>query len=278
MSFRPFAFAAAATLTSTFLAGCPEQGMSLQEAGEAMEEVAVESQASALTSGAIDISTSFTIGQAVETAAAELRTFVESQLPCAEVTVEKATLTIEYGAKPGTCTYRGQTYSGIHSVTISKNEEGSVIVDHVWDNLSNQRVSVTGTAQVTWNFQDPSRHVVREMTWTRLSDGRTGQGSADVTQRPLAGGIAEGISIDGERDWEGEKGEWSLDINNVEARWQDPIPQAGSYQLVAPDGKTATLSFERIDEDSIQATLVTKKREWVFTVNKAGDVESKSQE
>lgn len=277
MNRRPFVLAAAAAVVlPTFLTGCPEQGMTLQEAGEAMEEVSVDSQASALTDGSIEISTNFTIGQAVEAAAGELKTFVETQLPCAEITLDKNTLSIEYGAKPGNCVYRGQTYSGTHSVTISKNEEGNVVVDHRWDDLQNQQVSVTGTAHVTWNLKDPSRHVTYERTWTRLSDGRTGTGSGDVTQKPLAGGLAEGISIDGERGWEGEKGEWELAIDGVEARWQDPIPQAGSYQLVAPDGKTATLSFSRVDEDSIQATFATGKHEWVFVVNKLGQIEEKS--
>ncbi len=278
MKIRTFAFVAAAALTSAALAGCPEQGMTLQEAGEAMDEVAVESQASALTDGTIEISTNFTIGQAVEAAAEELRTFVETQLPCAGITVDKGTLTIEYGAKPGSCVYRGQTYSGTHSVTISKNEEGEVVVDHVWDDMQNQMVAMSGTAQVTWNLKDPSRHVVYERSWTRLSDGRTGTGSGDVTQRPLAAGLAEGISIDGSRAWEGEEGTWDLGIEGVEARWEDPIPQAGSYELGAPDGKTATLSFSRVDEDSIRATFVTGKHEWVFVVNKAGQIEEKSGE
>ena len=62
----------------------------------------------------------------------------------------------------------------------------------------------------------------------------------------------------------------------MEFRWVDPIPQAGSYELTAPTGKTATLSFSRIDEDSIEAKFVTGKNEWVFVVNKSGAIEGEN--
>lgn len=277
MNLRPFALAAAFALAPAALTGCPAQGMTLDEAGKALEEVGIEAQASALTNGTIEISTNFTIGQAAEAAAEELRTFVETQLPCAAITLEGSTLTVEYGAKEGNCVYRGQTYSGVHSITVTKNEEGEVIVDHVWDNMKNQTVSVTGTAHVTWNLKDPSRHVIHELEWTRLSDNRKGVGSGDEIQKPLAAGLVEGFSVDGERSWEGESGDWDLGIHQIEWRWQDPIPQAGSYDLTAPDGKTATLSFSRVDEDSIEAKFVTGKNEWVFVVNKLGFIEEKGE-
>ncbi|MBK8255173.1 MAG: hypothetical protein IPK82_21240 [Polyangiaceae bacterium] len=278
MKLRPVVFLTAATVTMApmFLAGCPADGMTAAEAGKALEEIAIEAQASALTNGTIEISTNFTIGDAVEAAAEELKTFVESQLPCAEIVLQANTLTVEYGAKPGNCTYKGQTYSGIHSITVTKNNEGEVVVDHVWKNRKNQTVGVTGTATVTWNLKDPSRHVVHELNWTRLSDGRTGKGTGDELQKPLSGGLIEGFSVDGERGWEGEEGDWELAINNVEVRWQDPIPQAGSYEVVAPNGKTATLSFTRVDEDSIEAKFVTGKNEWVFVVNKLGMIEDQN--
>ena len=276
MNLRPFALAAAFVLAPAALTGCPREGMTLEEAGQALEEVGVEAQATALTNGTIEISTNFTIGQAVEAAAQELKTFVETQLPCAEITLEKSTLTIEYGVKPGNCVYKGQTYSGTHAVTVSKNDQGEVIVDHVWTEMKNQTVSVTGSAQVTWNFQDPSRHVVHELEWTRLSDGRKGVGSGDEVQKPLPGGLIEGFSVDGERGWDGDKGSWELAIHQIEVRWEDPIPQSGSYELTAPNGKTATLSFSRIDEDSIEAKFETGKNEWVFVVNKLGYIEEKN--
>jgi hypothetical protein len=277
MKLRPLVLAAATALVPALLTGCPEKGMTLEEAGQALDEVGIEAQAQALTNGTIEISTNFTIGQAVEAAAEELKTFVETQLPCAEITLANSTLTIEYGVKPGNCVYRGQTYSGKHAVTVTKNEEGEVVVDHAWTEMKNQTVSVTGSAHVTWNFQDPARHVVHDLEWTRLSDGRKGVGTGDVVQKPLPGGLIEGFSTDGEHGWDGQSGSWNLAINQIEMRWVDPIPQAGSYELTSPEGKTATLSFSRVDEDSIEAKFETGKDEWVFVVNKLGYVEEKGE-
>lgn len=45
-------------------------------------------------------------------AAAELRTFIETQMPCAEIVLADAKVTITYGAKPGDCRYKGHTFSG----------------------------------------------------------------------------------------------------------------------------------------------------------------------
>src|SRR5687768_15020842 len=148
--------------------------MTSQEALEAVDEASVSSEASSVMAGSIEIATDFTIGQAVENAAAEIRDFLGSQLPCAEVTLAGATLTVEYGANPGNCTYKGLTYTGSHAITVSKNEDSDVLVQHEWDELSNGRVSVSGTADVTWSLTDQSRRVVHELEWTRLKDGRTG--------------------------------------------------------------------------------------------------------
>ena len=60
-------------------------------------------------------------------AGAELADFYASQLPCAEVTITGATLTVEYGAN-GVCTHRGQRYTGTHTVTVSRNDESDVVV------------------------------------------------------------------------------------------------------------------------------------------------------
>lgn len=260
------------------LTGCPkdeqDEPLTLAEAKEAVEETTLSNQAVSVVNGTVEITTNFTIGQAVEAAAQELRTFMETQLPCAEITLQSATLSIEYGALPGNCTYNGHTYSGTHSVTLSKNEEGGVLVQHTWDGISNGVVSVTGNADVTWSLQDKSRHVVHELTWTRLSDGRQGTGSGDRVQAALDGGILEGIRIDGTRTWEGESGRWETAINNVEMRWVDPVPQTGSYTLSTPFDKSMSMSFERVDEDTIKVTLSSGKRSFSFNVNKAGTATS----
>jgi hypothetical protein len=267
--------AVATALALSFAPGCRQENKDPLTAGEArlaLEEAATSSQASSLISGSIEISTDFTIGEAVQNAAEEIRDYITSQLPCADITLEDNTLSIEYGVNPGNCTYRGHTYSGSHSITVERNDMGEVIVDHAWDALSNGDVSVTGDATVTWSFEEETRHVVHELTWTRLSDGRTGVGRGDRTQRPLPGGILEGFQVDGERSWEGERGEWELGIDGVQMRWRDPVPQAGSYTLITPNDKTVTLSFNRIDEDTIEVTLENGKRNFSFNVNSLGGV------
>ena len=81
-----------------------------------------------------------------------------------------------------------------------------------------------------------------------------------------------GIQIDGERRWDNERGTWELAIADVELRWIDPVPQAGSYTLTTPKGKTAVLSFERIDDDTIAVTLSGGRKDLVFNVTRAGAV------
>jgi hypothetical protein len=264
---------------SFVLAGCPrqkEEKFTLGEATQALEESSMASQAESLSAASVDISTNFTLGQAVETAAGELRAFVQSQLPCAEVMLEGATLTVEYGVNAGNCTYRGHTFSGQHSITVARNEANQVEVHHQWIDFSNGVITLNGSADVTWDFQAQTRRVVHESTWTNNRSGRIGEGSGDRTQSLLAGGLAEGIRVDGSRSWTGERGTWDLAIDGVEMRWTDPVPQAGSYTLNTPFQKTLTLSFSRVDEDTIRVRVEGPKREFSFTVSKAGEVTEES--
>ena len=271
---RALCLLAALPLTFT-LTGCPKEGeLTSAEAQESLQQAAASSQAENLAAASVDISTNFTIGDALEKAAGELKTFIDSQLPCADVSLEGATLTIEYGVNAGNCSYRGHTFSGTSSITVSKNAMNEVLVDHVWTGLSNGVVKLDGTAHVTWNFSDQTRHVVHDVTWTQLATGRTGNGTGDRTQKPLAGGITEGIQIDGTRSWTGERGTWDLAIDGVQARWSDPVPQSGSYSLSTPFDKSVRMSFARIDSDTIRVTVAGAKREFSFTVSKAGAIAS----
>jgi hypothetical protein len=247
-------------------------GLTRDEARQALEEVEISGQAAALTSSSVEIATNFTIGDAAANAADELRTFIESQLPCAEITLSGTTLTVVYGARAGGCTYKGHQYSGTHQVSVMKNDMAEVIVSHTWTDFQNQFVNVNGTATVTWNFADQTRHVVHEATWTRLSDGRTGTGSGDRLQSVLEGGILTGFRVDGMRRWEGQSGTWDLSIDGVEIRWVDPVPQAGTYELDTPFGKTVSLSFERVNSTAIQVTIDGGRKEYQFNVVTLPDV------
>lgn len=120
---------------------------------------------------------------------------------------------------------------------------------------------------VTWSLQDElSRHVVHELTWTRMSDGLTGTGTGDRLQRGLNGDVTQGLAIDGERTWAGTAGTWDLDIDGVELRWIDPVPQAGIYTLTTPSLKQMSLSFDRKDEDTITVTVASSDQSFDFDV------------
>jgi hypothetical protein len=259
------------------LTGCPKQKeesstMTSSEALQAVEESTLASQAENLTSASVEITTSFTIGQAVESAAQEIKSFITNQLPCADVVLSGATLTVTYGAKPGPCTYKGQTFSGSHSITVAKNDQAQVEVHHVWTDLSNGRVTLNGNADVTWDFAEKSRHVVHTAEWKRVSDGFTVTGEGDRTQTVLEGGLVEGIRVDGARSWKSVRGQWDLAIDGVEMRWVDPVPQAGAYTLHNPNGKSLSLSFARVDEDTIKVTVTNGRRSFSFNVTKIGAV------
>ncbi|HEU5076783.1 MAG TPA: hypothetical protein VFU02_21485 [Polyangiaceae bacterium] len=265
-------FYLAFTVLALNASSCRQQGLTRTEASEALEESKLSTQAAALTAGSVEITTNFTIGGAVEAAAEELRIFYAEQLPCAAVSREGNTLAVDYGVN-GTCSYRGQSYRGSHSISVSRNDANDVVVDHLWQNFRNDEVEVNGAATVTWSRHDPSRHIQHELYWERLADGRAGMESGDRIQRPLASGIDTGFSVDGTRHWRGKQGDWDLSINDVEMRWVDPVPQSGSYSLDTPFDKQVTLAFDRIDDTTIQVTVSGGDDSFDFDVRSAGAAE-----
>jgi hypothetical protein len=58
----------------------------------------------------------------------------------------------------------------------------------------------------------------------------------------------------------------------VEFRWAAPVPQAGTYSLVSPKDKTITMTFLRMDDATIQVTLKSGTKTYLFTVSKTGAV------
>jgi hypothetical protein len=263
----------AAVATSLALPACQEQGLTRAEASTAVSEAALEGEAASVVSTPIEISTNFTIGKALKDAATELKSFIAAQLPCAQVTVVDNTITTVWGTTAG-CSYKGVTLTGTSQVTISRNEDGSVQVDHKWTDMSNGRVKVNGTANVTWSRAESSRHVVHDLTWTRLSDGRTGHGTGDRTQRLLdpSKGLAGGIGIDGNRAWETNKGKWNLAITGVELRLTDPVPYDGKYTLTNPAGKMLTVEFTRKSETEITVEVASGTTRFTFVVRSTGAI------
>src|SRR4029078_3630854 len=88
-------------LVPLVFAGCRKQESSepltTTEASQGLDESSVSGGASTLTSGSIEIATTFTIGQAVENAAQEIKDFVTTQMPCAKTTLATAPVDIESG-------------------------------------------------------------------------------------------------------------------------------------------------------------------------------------
>jgi hypothetical protein len=251
---------------------CGGGELTLSEAREALEEVVLAAQAEGLAASSVEVATDFTIGGAVEDAAQEIRTLLATQLPCAEVTVTGATLTVTYGARAGNCTYRGHTFAGHHTIAVASTAAGDLAVDHTWSNLSDGVVRVSGTAHATWSGSDASRRVVHDLTWARIADGRTVTGTGDRTQTALPAGLTEGVRVTGMRQWTSPGGTWDLDVGNVELRWVDPVPQSGSTTLDTPFGKTLTLTFSRVDADTISVAVRSGGFRFTFKVSPRGTV------
>ena len=255
-------------LTSTGCLRRADDGLTSSEVAQASEELETASTSQAMVAQTVEITTNFTIGEAVQTAAQRLRDFYVSQWACADVQLSGSTLTVQYGAH-GSCPFNGyQSITGTHQVTITKNDTGEVIVDHVWTNLSNGVVELDGTAHVTWSSADKSRHVQHDLTWTKLATQKTWHGTGDRVQKPLDGNILVGFTETGDRSWTDAQGRnWALAIDNLEMRWQDPVPQAGSLTLDTPFDKTVTVTFSRVDANTIHIEFEAPKGSIGINVN-----------
>jgi hypothetical protein len=264
-----------AALISLTVTGCPrdrEQPLTLEQATQALEEATVASEAESLTGSSVDIATRFTLGQGVEHAVSEIRAVLAAEMPCAETALDGGTLTVEYGAREGNCSYRGQSLSGVSKISVAYNAPNRVRVDHEWIALTNGRVRLDGTAEITWDEAARTRRVVHQATWTHLASGRVVHGSGDRIQTALAGGLTEGIQVEGTRSWEGEQGSWDLVIDEVQMRWIDPVPQSGSYTLSTPFARSLRLTFGRVDDDTIAVTVDGPRRSFDFTVSREGNI------
>lgn len=259
----PSLLIALALLTAAQLGCNREEPLTRAEAQEALDEAQLSSEASALTHGMVTLTTDFTLADAAEHAAANLRDFVRTQVPCAEVELVDRTVSIDFGVM-GECAWNGKTWTGRTEVTVQK-VDATLEVSHVWTDLSDGYLTVNGDATVTWSRDEATRRVVHTLEWT---DGeRTGTGTGDRVQSRLETG--DGVRVDGARTWTGSAGNtWTLDIDGVEMRGIDPLPQSGSYTLTHPAGKTLSLSFARVDDLTILVTITNGKREFSFEVRR----------
>ncbi|MEZ4435482.1 MAG: hypothetical protein R3F65_24015 [bacterium] len=247
-------------------AGCnpdeDDQPLTRDEARATLDEAELSTRAEALTSEMVTLTTDFTLGDALDAAAENLRAFVAAQVPCATVTRADRTVTVDFG-DTGACRYNGRAWTGRAEVGVTRADD-TVVVEHRWTDLSDGHLTVEGTATVTGDARDHSRRVVHAMRW---SDGEhTATGEGDRTQTLLDGG--DGIRVDGERRWTGfAGGEWTLSIEGVELRRRDPLPQAGRYVLTNPLHRTMVLRFTRTDARTITVEISGGRRSYTFDVS-----------
>lgn len=234
----------------------------------AVDEVVATGQGESLQNDIIEITTSFTLGEAARTVAEQVGDFVRSQLSCATVTSPDAqTLSIAFGTVAGDCEYDGRTLSG--TVTVGYVVDGeSVLVTHEYAALSDGRATLDGDATVTWTAS--SRHVVTDFD---ITTARGDFGSTSDRTITRLGEIGDGVVVDGEREWSGPRGELQLEIEGVEMRGVDPVPQDGSYALTRPDGDVVMMTFARIDADTIEVVVSGGRRDRVFRVSSDGEVD-----
>lgn len=268
-----FAFAPAIALTGCFEGGA----LTPAESREAVEAVAISNAGAALTGEAVEISTSFTLGDAWEQAVENTRDFYESQIPCSEVTVSERTVTIDFGELGDLCTYNGRTYAGVQSMSFDRVGNGQAEVTHAFDGFTNGITTLDGSALVTWDFDSKTRRVVHDADWTNL-DGEVLTATGDRTQSMVdeSAGLVEGIQIDGERGWLWKDSTWTLEIDAVQVRAQDPVPQSGSYVLTTPSDKELTMTFERLDEDTIEVVVDGGRTPRTYRVSSTGRISEES--
>lgn len=238
----------AVVLLSAF--GCVEREMGPVQAVGAFGEAARSNQGIQATQEPIEVSTDFTIGGAIEDAAAELRSFWQSQAPCNEVTRDGATTIIDWGELGDGCTWNGRSYAGLTEITVARTDAEELEVAHDWYGFHNEDVQVDGGAVVTWSAESMTRSVKTEHTWSRGDD------TVDVEGAHVFGVRDRGsFSLDGTRTWTTDEGTWDLTIEGVGFRLIDPAPETGVYTVTDPQGRVLDVSFDRLDEDTIEAVL-----------------------
>ncbi|MCB9688955.1 MAG: hypothetical protein H6735_28190 [Alphaproteobacteria bacterium] len=260
------------------LAACDDEEMGVFEALAALGQVNESARGEQATSEVVEVSTDFTIGDAVIDAAQAIGDFWESQAPCTVVTTDGALVTIDYGTLDDDCVYNHHTYAGVNTVEVVDTTLGSLQVEHTWNGFSNGDVQVDGGAEVTWSGADLSRRVVTDHTWTDLKDpSNVVEVHGDHVTAPMETGVTFwdfGFTLDGTREWTTEGETWSLEMADMELRMLDPAPQAGTVDLIAPNGKTLTIAYDRVDEDTISATLIgVRGGDRVYHISRLGQVE-----
>jgi hypothetical protein len=248
-------------------------GASVENTELALQESALTAQVDALVADAADQNSRFDIGQGFDNAAQQLAEQLAQELPCAAVTRSGSTLNIVYDAVRADCTWHGRKLAGRHSVRVMRNADNEVSVHHELDDFRDEKLSLTGTADVKWSRTSGSRRVEHALTFVVLSgsdEGLTGDSEGDSTQLTLE----DGVRINGLRKWRSaERGTYVLEMQAIEQRFADSVPQQGAYELTLPTKDALTFAFGRIDTDNIRVTVQGAQQDLSFVVRADGTIE-----
>jgi hypothetical protein len=116
------------------------------------------------------------------------------------------------------------------------------------------------------------QHTLAFQVLSGTSAGVAGESKGDSTQLTLDGST-QGVRINGLREWHSTRGLYSLDMQAIEQRFADSVPQLGAYELTLPTDDALTLAFSRIDTDNIRVTVQGAQRELSFVVHPDGSLE-----
>jgi hypothetical protein len=211
--------------------------------------------------------------EALDITAQEIAAFVETQVPCAAVTVSDATVNVEYGVNEGSCSFRGNELEGTHTITVTKNDTNEAVVSHTWNTSSDGR-NFEGTATVTVNWIGLER-TVHFMTGEVDSEGSISvQAEHSWVVTPLASGKEYLLDEPPVYCVNGCTNEFV----GAEFRWGDSVPQKGTFagfyaSIGNGGGGNYTIKFERLDETTIKATVTLDNQAKAFHVSSDGIIE-----
>jgi hypothetical protein len=94
------------------------------------------------------------------------------------------------------------------------------------------------------------------------------ESTGDSTQVTLD----DAVRINGLREWQSSRGFFTLDMQAVEQRFTDRVPELGDYELTLPSEHALILAFGRIDTDNILVTVQGAQRELSFVLGADGSL------